>query len=110
MDNKRNSLTEDNNLIHWMSSLGYLYPRNEGELIVFDKMHKDFKSKLDNITIDPNEIILGNFVKKGTIRNLKMEIDIQDLDSLRMAARKGDGSIPDEILKKMKSKHKNGNK
>jgi hypothetical protein len=46
------------------------------------------------------------FEKKGKALKLRDEEEQHDINELRIAARKGNEQIPQSILDKMKSKHK----
>jgi hypothetical protein len=89
---------------------GYTYPRNDKELEQFELIYEDYDFKLKNIRIDPNEIINQSFEKKGQVLKLRDEDEQQDINELRIAARKGSEQISQSILDKMKRKHKDGNK
>ncbi|MAC94218.1 MAG: hypothetical protein CMC96_01820 [Flavobacteriales bacterium] len=103
-------MVNESNLNHWLSSSGYLYPRNETELALFEKAYVEYDFKLENKSIDIDSIINGTLkcqTKEISLFDPEEEKDIQEL---KMAARKGIQSIPKDILDKMKNKHKNGDK
>lgn len=85
---------------------GFTYPRTDNELEQFEFLYKDYDFKLKGVRVNPNEIINQSFEKKGKILKLRDEEEQQDINELRIAARKGKEQIPQSILDKMKSKHK----
>lgn len=89
---------------------GYTYPRTDNELRQFELLYEDYDFKLKDIRIDPYEIINQSFEKKGKVINLRSEEEHQDVNELRVAARKGNEKIPQSILDKMKNKHKDDDK
>jgi len=107
---KLGGLVDGNNLDVWLSSTGYLFPRNEAELGLFEKMYSDYNFKLANKSIDIDSIINGTLKCQVKVFALFDEDTEQEIVGLKMAARKGEQSIPKEILDKMKKKHKNGDK
>jgi hypothetical protein len=107
---KLGGLVNESNLNHWLSSSGYLYPRNEIELDLFEKAYADYDFKLENKSIDIDSIINGNLTCQTKIISLIDSEEEKDIQDLKMAARKGEQSIPKDILDKMKNKHKNGDK
>jgi hypothetical protein len=100
----------DSNLNHWLSSTGYLYPRNETELALFEKAFAEYDFKLENKSIDVDSIINGSFTCQTKVISLFDYEEEKDIQELKMAARKGILSIPKDILDKMNNKHKNGDK
>ena len=108
--NKLSGLVNESNLDVWLSSTGYLFPRNETELDRFEKLFADYNFKLKNKSIDIESIINGTLKCQIKIIPLIDEAERNEIQELKMAARKGEKSIPKDVLDKMKSKHKNGNK
>jgi len=95
-----------NNLDEWLSSTGFLYPTNELELARFNKLYADYDFKLKDVSIDFQSIINNSvcfnikplvFTKDKNIEN--------EINELRMAARKGSQNIPQHIIDKMKKHH-----
>lgn len=107
--NKLSGLVNENNLDVWLSSTGYLFPRNETELDRFEKLYADYDLKLEGKSIDIESIINGTLKCQIKIIPLIDEAEMNEIQELKMAARKGEKSIPEDVLDKMKSKHKNGN-
>lgn len=107
---KLGGLVNESNLNHWLSSSGYLYPRNEIELDLFEKAYADYDFKLENKSIDIDSIINGTLKCQTKVISLFDLEEEKDIRELKMAARKGNQSIPKDILDKMKNKHKNGDK
>ncbi len=89
---------------------GFIYPRNDNELEQFELLYNDYDFKLKNERINSKEIINQSFEKKGKVVRFRNDEEQQDIDELRIAARKGKEQIPQSILDKMKSKHKDGDK
>lgn len=111
MNKKNNSsgLVTERNLNNVLSSTGYICPRNELELEAFEKLYENFESKIKDEVIDLNEIFEKRSQHKGKVISFTFEQN-ENISDLKMAARKGEDSIPTEILEKMKRKHKNGDK
>jgi hypothetical protein len=107
---KLGGLVNESNLNYWLSSSGYLYPRNETELDLFEKTHANYDFKLENKSIDIDNIINGTLQCQTRVISLIDHEKEKDIQDLKMAARKGEQSIPKDILDKMKNKHKNGDK
>lgn len=107
---KLGGLVYESNLNHWLSSSGYLYPRNETELDLFEKAYTEYDLKLENKSIDVDSIINGTLKCRRKIISFFDPEDEKDIQELKMVARKGIQSIPKDILDKIKSKHKNGDK
>jgi len=105
---KLGRLVNEQNLDFWLCSTGFLYPRNEKELDVFEKLYENFELKLVNVSIDMNKIISGNLKNKGKIVSFVQDYNEEEINGLKMVARKGKDEIPKEILEKMKKKHTNG--
>lgn len=99
----------ESNLDQWLGSTGFVFPRNEQELDSFNTLYKDYDFKLKDVKIDPDQIISGSFSMQTKIVSLNNDIDIDGINELKLAARKGEGGIPDHILKKVKGKHNNSN-
>lgn len=96
---------KEENLDQWLGSTGFIFPRNESELDVFNKLFEGYDFKLKDVKIDPDEIIHGSFSLDTKIMGITKDIDITGFNELNLAARKGEGKIPDHILKKVKGKH-----
>jgi hypothetical protein len=107
---KLGGLINDSNLNHWLSSSGYLHPRNETELALFEKAYAEYDYKLKDRSIDVDSIINGTLICQAKVISLFDPEEEKDIQELKMAARKGIQSIPKDILDKMKNKHKNGDK
>jgi hypothetical protein len=103
---KNNEKVSINNLDEWLSSTGFLCPTNELELARFNKLYSDHDFKLKDELIDVQSIV-GNkmcpnikpllFIKDENIEN--------EIQELRMAARKGNQNIPQHIIDKMRKHH-----
>lgn len=106
--NRKNleKLTEENFDI-WLHSLGFLYPMSSVHLQRFDKLYEDYDFKLKNKKIDTKAIIDQSFCSKPIISDKTLNLNLQtEIESLKMIARKGDKSIPQRIIDKMKQNHK----
>lgn len=104
--NKRHITPE--NITEWLSSTGFLFPRNEVELERFDKLYGDVDFGLTGKEIDPDKIINGTF-KEKKVQNMPDNINQDEINPYRMAARKGN-NLPKHIMDKIKknqSKPKN---
>lgn len=108
--NKLSGLIDESNLDIWLSSSGYLFPRNETELSRFEKLYADYNFKLEDKSIDINSIINGTLTCQTKVISLFDSEEEKDIQELKMAARKGIQSIPKDILTKMKNKHQDGDK
>jgi len=89
---------------------GYTFPRNDNELEQFELLYKDYDFKLKEVRINPEDIINNSFKKQGKVFILRDKEEQQDINELRIAARKGSEQIPKLILDKMKRKHNDGNR
>jgi hypothetical protein len=89
---------------------GYTYPRTDKEFELFESQYEDYNFELKGVSINPDEIINGSFEKKGKMIEIHNEDEQQDISEIGLAARKGSEEIPQSILDKMKSKHKDGDK
>jgi hypothetical protein len=102
-----NNKINNENLNEWLNSTGFLYPTNELELARFNKLYADYDFKLKDAPIDVHAIISGNIcpnIKPLVIvkedENFKNEIE-----PLKMAARKGNQNLPQHIIDKMRKHH-----
>lgn len=107
---KLGGLVNESSLNHWLSSSGYLYPRNETELDLFEKAYSEYDFKLENKSIDVDSIINGTLKCQTKVISFFDPEEEKEIKELKMAARKGLQLIPKGILDKMKNKHKNGDK
>lgn len=91
-----------------LGSVGYLMPSNELELLRFNKLYEEHDFKTANMSIDFKSIIENRFscsYRSATI----IKLDTQEIEKLRMVARNGETSIPDDVLEKMRAKHRRKN-
>ncbi|MEE9361419.1 MAG: hypothetical protein V3U92_02340 [Cellulophaga sp.] len=92
----------------WFASTGFLYPVNEIQLERFDKLYEDYDFKLKDERIDVNSIISGSIKRSKIVFPWKEEVfEEENFETLRMAARKGQGEVPQHIIDKMLKKHNN---
>jgi hypothetical protein len=102
---KKIELIETAQLDSWLSSTGFLFPSNELELDRFNKLYEDYDYKLDGKSIEPLAIINGTFPREPKVITM-FENDIdEEIESLRMVARKGNKDLPQHIIDKMRRKH-----
>lgn len=93
------------NLIEWLSSTGFLFPRNEVELERFEKLYGDEDFGLTGKEIDPDKIINSTF-RENKSQKLPDDLKKEEINPYRMAARNGN-ELPKHIMDKIK---KNQNK
>lgn len=99
MGNQKKYITTEN-VNEWLSSTGFLFPRNELELARFEKLFGSPGESLTGKEIDPARIISGKF-KGGKIVKLRSVEDTTEANVYKMVARNG-STIPKHILDKMK--------
>lgn len=102
---KKIELIEAGNLDSWLGSTGYLFPSSELELDRFNKLYEDYDYKLDNISIDPIAIIKNTFHREPKVITMFENDVVDEIENLRMVARKGSKDIPQHIIDKMQRKH-----
>lgn len=92
----------------WLGSTGFLFPSNELELERFNKLYDDYIYKLDERPLDAIAIINNTFHREPKLIKM-LEDDIEeDIENLRMVARKGNKNLPQHIIDKMRKKHNQG--
>jgi len=96
--NKKHISSE--NITEWLSSTGFLVPRNEIELARFEKIHGDKDYGLTGRELDPERIINGLPFEKKNIP-LVSDVAKKDFSEYRMAARNGN-ELPKHIMDKIK--------
>lgn len=102
---KKIELIEIEQLDSWLGSTGFLFPSNELELDRFNKLFEDYDYKLDDISIDPIAIITNTFQRAPKIIKMFDRDFEEEIESLRMVARKGNKDLPEHIIDKMRKKH-----
>jgi hypothetical protein len=107
--NNKNKINNQN-LEEWFRSAGFLFPTNELELERFNKLYANYDFKLKDVSIDAKSIIDGDICSCetkvfsiGKVDEVKNEIE-----KLKMVARKGQ-NVPQHILDKMTKKHRKNN-
>ena len=111
MANKRKNIDiSADRLDELLAIAGYIYPRTDKELEQFEAFYEDYDFELKDVRINPSEIINNTFKKKGKVSKIQDIESQDDMDAVRLAARKGSEEISQSILDKMKSKHRNGDK
>ena len=93
------------NITEWLSSTGFLFPRNEVELERFEKLYSEDDFGLTGTEIDPDKIIDGTFRENKTFK-IPDNIQQKEISPYRMVARNGN-KLPKHIMDKIK---KNQNK
>lgn len=102
---KKIGLIDVEHLDSWLGSTGFLFPINDLELDRFNRLYKDYNYKLDDINIDPTSIINNTFHRAPKVINM-FENDFDDeIEGLRMVARKGKEELSQDIIDKMRKKH-----
>jgi len=107
-DNKRNKRIDSDRFNELLAIAGYIPPRTDTELELFESFYADYSFELKDVQINPRNIIDGSFEKKGKIVKIQDKNEQQDIDEIRLAARKGSEEIPKSIFDKMKNKHQDG--
>lgn len=95
------------NIDEWLSSTGFLFPRNELELARFEKLYGDSIEEVTGKEIDPDKII-NDKAESVKIIHIKPNVNTDEFTEYRMVARNG-SNIPKHILEKMK-KNQDGSK
>lgn len=103
---KNNQKIKFNEFDSWLGSTGYIYPQNELELARFNKLYENYDFKLKSEMIDPITVIGHAFLERSKISEPKIIRLKDEVESLRMVARKGEKKIPQDIIDKMLRKHK----
>lgn len=96
------------NLDDWLSSLGFLYPITDRQLDRFDKIYEHYPYELEGKSIDVQSIINNQVIRKTKVLNLKIEKIEEEIQTLKMVARKGQKELPQHIVDKMKKNHQKG--
>lgn len=92
-------------LDHYLCSTGFIYPTNEHQLDLFEKLYEGFDFILKDATIDVSAIINNKLSKKSVIR-LFNDNDVNEINELKMVARKGSQGLSQDIIDKMYGKHR----
>lgn len=107
IDKKYIGKISEGNLDDWLHSTGFLYPTNEKQLDRFAKLYDDYDFKLKDATIDIASIIKGTLCNKTKVISLNLSSDISnEIENLKMVARKGQNNLPKHIIDKMRNKHR----
>lgn len=89
----------------WLGSTGFLFQSNELELDRFNILYEDYDYKLDAKSIDPIAIINNTFYREPKVLTMFEEDIEEEIESLRMVARKGNKELPQDVIDKMLKKH-----
>jgi hypothetical protein len=103
-DNKKH-IFDLESLDYYLGSTGFICPINEQQLDLFEKLYEDFDFKLKDATIDVTAIISNQLTKKPVVRLLKDD-NTNEINELKMAARKGSQGLSQDIIDKMYGKHR----
>lgn len=107
IDKKYIGKITEGNLDDWLHSTGFLYLTNEKQLERFNKLYEDYDFKLKNAKIDVKSIIKGSLYNKEKVIPLNLSSDVSnDIQNIKMVARKGKNDLPQHIIDKMKKKHR----
>lgn len=90
------------NINEWLGSLGYLFPKNSKQLERFDVIFSNYSFELTNHKVDVNTILnKGKSNEKPTKIISLNKTESEEIEKLRMVARKGD-ELSSEIIEKIK--------
>lgn len=110
MATKKNTNIDTDRFDELLAIAGFTFPRNDTELEQFEALYENYDFKLADVRINPDVIIDGSFTSKGKVFRIHNTEEQQDINEIRLAARKGSEVIPQSILDKMKRKHKDEDK
>ncbi len=102
---KKIELIEIAQLDSWLGSTGFIHPSNEIELDRLNKLYEDYNYKLDDKSIDPIAIINNTFHREPKVITMFEEDVAEEIETLKMVARKGKENLPQHIIDKMRKKH-----
>ncbi len=102
-DNKKH-IFDLETLDYYLGSTGFICPTNQQQLDLFEKLYEDFDFKLKEASIDVTAIINNQLTKKSVFRLLKDD-EKNEINELKMAARKGSQGLSQDIIDKMYGKH-----
>lgn len=103
-ENSNQKITLENLDFH-LGSMGFLYPTNEIQLEIFNLVYSDYDFKLKDATIDVQSIIDNKSIKKSITFKLS-DYNTEEIEQLKMAARKGNDDLSKDIIDKMYNKHR----
>lgn len=107
IDKKYIDKVTEENLDDWLHSAGYLFPTNEKQLDRFNKLYSDYDFKLKDAVIDIKSIIEETLCNKIKVIPFNLTSDVNnEIENLKMVARKGQNNLPKHIIDKMKNKHR----
>jgi hypothetical protein len=98
MGNNKSKYITIANIDNWASSLGFSFPRNRSEEVLFDKLYSQFDYELTGDVIDPFKLIEEVEMEES------QEQSADSSSNWKMAARNY-GELPDHIIDKMKKNH-----
>ena len=91
---------------NFLGCMGFLYPINENQLDIFDTIYSDFDFKLEKATINVSAIINNQLSRKSVFKLFENNEIVNEIEELKMVARKGSNDLPQDIIDKMYSKHR----
>jgi hypothetical protein len=103
-DNKK-QIFDLETLDYYLGSTGFICPINEQQLDLFEKLYEDFDFKLKDATIDVASIIKNQLTKKSVIQ-LSNDNNPNEINELKMAARKSSKGLSQDVIDKMYGKHR----
>ncbi len=105
------SFFEEDNIQSWLAVSGFIFPRSNEEITIFNQLHKGYLFENDPSLINPLEILkmTSPIERKMDTRILPTQIQQSIDEGLKMAAR-GKTDIPKEILDKMKKNQQRNDK
>ena len=101
---KINVEIRESSVIEWIHSVGYFLPRTELEMNRFERLHTPVQRTVKDEQVDPMAILNGSWQPRP-IKPLEDDTLTEDIDELRMAARKSQG-LPDHIIDKIRANNK----
>lgn len=103
--NKKHITSE--NIMEWLCSTGFLFPRNESELYRFEKLYGDLEENISGNEVDPDRIING--IAHSKIINMPSSSSETNFSDFKMVARNGN-NVPKHIFDRMKRNQNNSTK
>jgi hypothetical protein len=105
---KRKLNINNSNLDEWLRPTGYFLPETDRELIRFEKLHSNIERQTDDNKVDPLAIVNITWVARVVRMPDESESLTDEINQLRMAARKHQ-DLPDYILDKIKKNQSDHN-
>lgn len=99
----------DSNIYEWLCSTGHLLPGNEKELNRFERLFPGDEIVVNENAVDPFVIISGNRKKQSFVSTFLEPDAANEMEQLRMAARKHRENLPSHIIDQIQKNHQKGN-